>query len=569
MNPNQLLTHFDRLADAPDAVRRLRRFILDLAVRGKLVEQDPKDEPAAELLRRIHAEKARLVKGRTVRQGKPLPAQVEGQLPFIVPSNWLWSQLAEIGFINPRNSAADEQPASFMPMTLLSAEYGVVSKHEVRPWGEIKNGFTHFANGDVVLAKITPCFQNGKSTILRDLTGGIGAGTTELHVVRPVFISPEYVLIFLKSPHFIELGTPRMTGTAGQKRVATEYFANSPFPLPPLAEQRRIVAKVDELMTLCDRLEAAQAERENRRDRLVRSSLHRLNQPADGPAFRDDARFTLDHLPRLAARPEHVPQLRQTILNLAVRGKLVPQEPNEESGQELLARIRAANGERSKLRDGDEASTNLAKIEEFGELPKTWVWTRLREIADISAGSTPSRDNLAYWHGGKVPWVASGATSESIIMEASEYVTEEGARAHRLRLYPPGTLLVALYGQGKTRGQVATLGISATINQACAAICSFPGFEELLSYVKLILLENYDRVRLNSAGGPQPNLNGQKIKEVLVPLPPLAEQRRIVAKVDELMAVCDRLEAQLTTAQAVRRRLLESVLHEALASPRL
>ena len=226
MNPAQLLTHFDRLAEAPDAIPRLRRFILDLAVRGKLVEQDPSDEPASELLKRIRAGKARLVKEGDARKEKALPALVEESLPFPIPGSWRWSQLAEIGFINPRNTADDTLPASFVPMTLISAEYSVSCTHEIRPWGEIKSGFTHFANGDVALAKITPCFQNGKSTVFRELSGGIGAGTTELHVVRPVFVSADYALIFLKSPHFIETGIPLMTGTAGQKRVATEYFSS-------------------------------------------------------------------------------------------------------------------------------------------------------------------------------------------------------------------------------------------------------------------------------------------------------------------------------------------------------
>ena len=238
MNPSLLLNHFDHISYAPDAIPHLRRFILDLAIRGKLVEQDAKDEPASELLVRIQEKKAWLVKAGEIRKEKPQRLLSDDDLPFCLPMHWKWSQLAEVGFINPRNSAEDTIPASFIPMTLISEEYGVPSKHEVRPWGEIKSGFTHFDDGDVVLAKITPCFQNGKSTVLRDLTGGIGAGTTELHVVRPLFVNPDYVLIFLKSPHFIETGIPLMTGTAGQKRVSTEYFANSPFPLPPLADRK-------------------------------------------------------------------------------------------------------------------------------------------------------------------------------------------------------------------------------------------------------------------------------------------------------------------------------------------
>src|SRR5580698_1766326 len=252
MNPELLLKQFDRISDAPDAIPRLRRFVLDLAVRGKVVEQDPTDEPASDLIKRIKLKKAEIIKEGTVRKEKaPLPL-AQDDLPFLLPPIWSWSQIGEIGFLNPRNKAEDQYPSSFIPMPRISAEYGVPSTHEVRSWGEIKSGFTHFAEGDVALAKITPCFENGKSTIFRGLTGGIGAGTTELHVVRPVLVSPDYVLIFLKCPHFIESGIPRMTGTAGQKRVPTEYFAHTPFPLPPLAEQDRIVAKVAELMALSD-----------------------------------------------------------------------------------------------------------------------------------------------------------------------------------------------------------------------------------------------------------------------------------------------------------------------------
>jgi type I restriction enzyme, S subunit len=301
MNPAQLLTHFDRISEAHDAIPRLRRFILDLAVRGKLVEQDPRDEPASDLLRRIQAKQERLVKVGSIRKETVSPQLAEENL-FRVPDGWCWSRLADVGFINPRNTAADNLRASFVPMTLISADYGVGSKHEVRPWAEIKSGYTHFAEGDVALAKITPCFENGKSTVFRGLTGSVGAGTTELHVLRPLEISANYVLIFLKCSYFIESGIPRMTGTAGQKRVPTEYFAYTPFPLPPLAEQHRIVAKVDELMALCDRLEAAQGERESRRDRLAASSLNRLNHGADADSFRDHARFYFNHLPRASPR---------------------------------------------------------------------------------------------------------------------------------------------------------------------------------------------------------------------------------------------------------------------------
>lgn len=182
MNAERLLAHYEKIADAPDAIARLRRFILDLAVRGKLVPQAPNDEPASELLKRIAKEKARLVKAGEIRTPKAIPALSE--TPFAIPSNWHWSQLAEIGVLSPRNEAPDAYEASFVPMPLIAAEYGVANQHEVRPWGEIKKGYTHFAEGDVGLAKITPCFENGKSAVFRNLMGGIGSGTTELHIVR-------------------------------------------------------------------------------------------------------------------------------------------------------------------------------------------------------------------------------------------------------------------------------------------------------------------------------------------------------------------------------------------------
>lgn len=164
-------------------------------------------------------------------------------------------------------------------MTLIASEYGTPHQHEQRFWRDIKKGYTHFAEGDVGLAKITPCFENGKSTVFRNLVSGIGTGTTELHILRPILVSADYVLLVLKSPYFIETGIGRMTGTAGQKRVPKEYFAHSPFPLPPVAEQHRIVAKVDELMAFCDRLEAVENHAVELRARLLNALLSEVLQP--------------------------------------------------------------------------------------------------------------------------------------------------------------------------------------------------------------------------------------------------------------------------------------------------
>jgi type I restriction enzyme, S subunit len=544
MNPAQVLDHFDRLCDAPDAIPRLRRFILDLAVRGKLTEHDPGDEPAAELLKRIRMEKARVLKEGGNKKEKLAPAVVEDELPFPLPRNWCWSRLAEIGILNPRNTTADSLSASFVPMPLIPAEYGAPSKHEVRPWEEIKSGYTHFAEGDVALAKITPCFENGKSTIFRGLTGGVGAGTTELHVVRPIIAAGEYILIFLKSPSFIDLGIPRMTGTAGQKRVPVDYFAYTPFPLPSLAEQHRIVAKVDELMALCDQLVAAQVEQESRRDKVIAASLHRLNNRADADEFREHARFHLHHLPRLTTRPEHIQRLRQTILNLAVRGKLVSQDPNDEPPLEFL-------------------KMNQVEIpeEQPFQIPESWAWVSVGQIADCRLGKmldkaknkgTPRR----YLRNVNVRWFHFDLSDVFEMpfedAELNEFALREGD---------------VLICEGGEPGRAAVWDEREKDIYFQKAIHRVRFSENVDSHFFVnAIRESSDSGRLSKyfTGVGIKHFTGRGLASFVFPLPPIAEQERIVAKVNELMSLCDRLEAQLITTQTERRRMLEAVLQEAL-----
>lgn len=232
----------------------LPKSILQAAVRGTLVPQNIHDEPASELLKRIQEEKSRLIEAGKLKKEKPLPPISEEEKPYDLPNGWEWCRLGEVCLINPRNQLPDDREVSFIPMALISNSYFGGHHQEIRVWGKVKSGFTHFAENDIVLAKITPCFQNGKSCIVKNLKNGFGAGTTELHVLRCLQISPKYLLNFLKNPEFLRDGEKNMTGTAGQQRVPTNYIKNILFPLPPLAEQQRIVAKVDELMTLCEQL---------------------------------------------------------------------------------------------------------------------------------------------------------------------------------------------------------------------------------------------------------------------------------------------------------------------------
>ena len=567
MNADRLLAHYKRIADAPDAVPRLRRFVLDLAVRGKLVDQDPNDEPAAELLKRIAKEKTRLVKAGEIRKPRIIPILLGQDVPFPLPTNWHWSQIAEIGVLGPRNAADDHVQSSFVPMPLIASGYGLAIEHEIRRWGEIKRGYTHFAEGDVGLAKITPCFENGKSAVFRNLTGGLGSGTTELHIVRPLFVDPDYILIFLKCPHFIEAGILKMTGTAGQKRVPIEYFASSPFPLPPLTEQHRIVAKVDELMALCDRLEVARTKREATRDRLAASSLARLDAPDPDPmVFRNHAAFALENLTPLTTRRDQIKALRQTILNLAVRGKLVVQDPKDEPASELLKRITKKKARLVKVR-GIGREKPLPPISDDQtelEIPNSWSWCRLGSLSKfVTSGS---RDWAKYYSQEGAVFVRMGNLSKAhyrLRLDQIQRVQlpsdQEGIRT-RLET---GDLLISITGDVGMLGLITENFGEAYINQHIAMVR--PVDEMKGCYLAELFRSPFAQNQFNA---PQRGIKNSfrltDVTQFLVPLPPIDEQHRIVAKLDELMALCDRLETSLATADDTRCCLLGALLIEAL-----
>ena len=452
-------------------------------------------------------------------------------------------------------------------MPLIASGYGLAIEHEIRRWGEIKRGYAHFAEGDVGLAKITPCFENEKSAVFRNLTGGLGSGTTELHIVRPLFVDPDYILIFLKCPHFIEAGILKMTGTAGQKRVPIEYFASSPFPLPPLTEQHRIVAKVDELMALCDRLEVARTKREATRDRLSASSLARLDSPDPDPmVFRNHAAFALEHLTPLTTRRDQIKALRQTILNLAVRGKLVAQDPNDEPASRLLERITKEKARLVTLR-GIEREKPLPPISDDQtelEIPNGWSWCRLGSLSKfVTSGS---RDWAKYYSQEGAIFVRMGNLSKAhyrLRLDQIQRVKlpsdQEGTRT-RLET---GDLLISITGDVGMLGLITENFGEAYINQHTAMVR--PVDEMKGRYLAELFRSPFAQNQFNA---PQRGIKNSfrltDVTQFLVPLPPIDEQHRIVAKLDELMALCDRLEASLATGDDTRCRLLGALLTEAL-----
>lgn len=260
MESQTFLDNFTTIAEAPGGLGRLRDLVLDLAIRGRLVEQDTTDIPASELLQQIGEAQTRLVE---LGHAKPNRAHTPREPQGTLPTGWCWTYGPSLGFVSPRNVADPDIVAGFVPMPLVPTDTREPVGFEERKWSGISKGYTHIADGDVAIAKITPCFQNGKSAVISGLPSGVGAATTELFVLRPTpgGVNPHYLHLFFRSRTFILNGVPEMTGTAGQQRLPRQYFTDTPIPLPPLAEQERIVAKADELMGLCDRLENALAIR--------------------------------------------------------------------------------------------------------------------------------------------------------------------------------------------------------------------------------------------------------------------------------------------------------------------
>jgi type I restriction enzyme S subunit len=541
MNAERLLDHFERISDAQDAVARLRRFILDLAVRGKLVEQDPEDEPAEEQLERITV--AKLALGRKERAfKKKKPDMSIESFQFLLPSGWVSATLADlVTILNGRAYKQSELLDSGTPVlrvgNLFTSNKWYYSNLELDDDKCIDDGDLIFAWS----ASFGPFIWKGGRVIYH-------YHIWKLPLHSPADLSRDYLYLYLLHK------TAEIKGSGhgiSMVHMTKEKMEGLEVPLPPLAEQHRIVAKVDELMALCDQLEAARQLRQQGRERLVAATLHRLNQPAEDPtSFRQNASFALQVLPSLTTTPAQIKQLRQTILNLAVRGKLVEQDPEDEPAEELLAWIAADRKLLSSAKSRNQsASIHPLPIEaQPYSLPCNWAWVRFGDIMYSRDGervpvSKDKRSRLAknydyYGASGVIDKIDGYLFDKPLLL-----IGEDGANL--LNRSTPIAFIAR--GQYWVNNHAHVLdGIS----------------EEYLRFMELSI--NATDLSPYVTGTAQPKMNQAKMNSIPIALPPLAEQHRIVAKVDELMALCDQLEQQLSQADQQRRRLLEAVLAEAL-----
>lgn len=378
------------------------------------------------------------------------------------------------------NNQSLKTPVSFVPMAAIS-EAGVMNAEETKPLEDVMAGYTFFRNGDVVIAKITPCFENGKGAIARDLINGIGFGTTEIFVLRPSCrIDERFLYYFTASQYFRGIGTGLMYGAGGQKRIPDTLILNIPFPDIPRGEQSGIADFLDN--------ETAEA------DALV-TKYERLI--------------------------ELLEEKRVALISQAVTKGLNANVPTKDSG-----------------------------VEWIGKIPKHWKFQRISRIfRTIGSGTTPPASE-AEWYDGDTPFVTTAELRENIVIESARSVTASALQKYTsLRIYPPGTILLAMYGA--TIGRSAILGIPASVNQAC---CALGDSRVLTTDFAFKWLQAYRcEIIALGIGGGQPNISQDLVRAIQMPVPPIAEQRDISTQVDEQVDELVKLRLKTESAIALVR----------------
>jgi type I restriction enzyme, S subunit len=548
MNP--VVMHFDRIADAPDALPRLRQFTLALAVRGKLVPQDPVDEPSSEFLKRIHL-------------------RPSDRVPFPIPSSWNWISVGEIGE-SRLGKMLDNAKNKGLPRRYLRNvnvrwfDFDLSDVFEMRFEDDELDEFA-LRNGDVLICEGG---EPGRAAVWDEREEDIYFQKA-IHRVRfSEAVDPRFFVNVIREGADSGRLSEYFTGV-GIKHFTGKGLSSFVFPLPPRAEQHRIVAKVDEVMALCNRLEAAEKAREGRRARLTTVALHNLDNSEKHEAMLNQARFYLTQLPRLTTRIEDIRALRQTILDLAVRGRLVPQDSSEEPACKLLKRIQAEKTRlmaEGTLREEKPLSPIMEDQTPFS-VPTSWSWARIGTCSLLTEYGTSVRSDTM---GKGVPVLTMGdIQGGQVILNERKKVSSQIDDLPQLFLKQ----FDLLYNRTNSAELVGKTGIFLGEDD----VFTFASYLIRIRFLGSLTSPVYSNMAMNAPyfrptqivpelrqQCGQANVNGSKLRNMMIPLPPFAEQQRIVAKVQELMALCDRLEEQLHTSQTETARLLEAVLDQAL-----
>ncbi len=444
-----------------------------------------------------------------------------------LPEGWRWAKLAEVAQIGSGQVLPKHEPAKlFNYVALENVEQGTGRLIDFAPTrgADIASNKYKFTPEHVLYGKLRPYLQKA---LVPDFEG---ISATDLLPLKPnpEILDRRFLWRWLLSYDVLEYVTALQTGVK-MPRLRTGDLEAMLVPLPPLPEQHRLVEKIERLLA---------------ESRTAREALERV--------------------------PALLKRFRQAVLAKSFRGELTERDPNDEPASVLLERIRAERRRklekdlRAKGKDPKKAKyvePEPPDTSNLPELPEGWCWTNLGFVFDVYTGGTPSRKRLDYW-GGDIPWVSSGEVAFCRIKDTREKITRAGLDNSNAKLHPIGTVLLAMIGEGKTRGQSAILDVVASNNQNVSAIlCSETPVPP--EYVFHWLMARYDETRGGSSGGAQPALNGARVKEIPMPLAPLAEQRRIVAKIESLFAQAEAIEQAVVVAQRRAEKVDQAVLARA------
>jgi len=538
MNAESLLALYERVADAPNAIPRLRRFVLDLAVRGRLVSQLAEECGPQE--RDLHA----------------------NDRPFGVPSSWRWMRIGDqLDLLNG---------VAFRPSDWRESGVKIVRIQN------LNNPSAPFNHCDPEVARERSLIDDGSFLISWSGTPGTsfgafiwkrGPAVLNQHIFRCDFRTNLFV------PEFLRLAVngrldemiAKAQGGVGLQHITKGKLEALLVPLPSFGEQHRIVAKVDELMALLDRLEAARSKREATRDRLTTATLARLTAAdVDPESLRSRARFALDALPALTTRADQIKQLRRTIIDLAVRGRLSEQRAADRPASVLLSQM---NEQRASAGVGEPKSAPKPSDVPF-PIPPGWELSRLGDVCSkTGSGSTPRGGREVYQVSG-IPFLRSqNIYNDGLRLDDVAYIDELTHKKMAGTRVQGGDLLLNITGGSIGRcAQVPKSFGNANISQHVAIIR--PAVPEIQRFLHCLILSPYFQsfVVGEQTGAGRGGLPKNRMDRIVVPIPPIEEQHRIVAMVDDLMSICDRMESALQVADRTRMRLLEALLHDALSS---
>ncbi len=564
------------IADAPDGIRKLRGLILELAVRGKLVPQDPKDEPASELLKRIAVERLGLEAARRIRKSKPLQEIGNAAQPFPLPPNWAWARLGEVTLESgagwsPNCESRRRENDEWGVLKVSAVSWGTFDPDENKalPSNLQPRPDCEVVQGDFLVSRANTAELVARSVWVESCPQRLMLSDKIVRLKLSQHVIGRFVNLANSCTHARNYYAAVAGGTSSSmKNVSREQILNSATPLPPLAEQHRIVAKVDELMALCDRLEAEQADAEAAHARLVDALLAALTRSTDAADFAANWQRLAAHFDTLFTTEAAIDALKQTVLQLAVMGKLVPQDPDDEPASEFLTLI---SQERVQLEAKGTAKKWKPRLPVEGdeqpfELPNGWEWARL---GDLGLLGSSSRVHQKDWTDRGVPFYRA---REIVKLSQNGFVRNE--------LYISEALFESLSASGLVPAEndlmvtgVGTIGVPYIVNKADkfyfkdASVLIFKNYHRLCAkYIFTFMTSPFwvNKIHEKSMGTTVDTLTIARANEVPFPLPPLAEQHRIVAKVDELMALCDRLKADLAAARQRQATLADTLIAAAL-----